>query len=468
MMQFDRGCARCFSFASGLLFNTFPTIATGMKKFIAGLIALTLLGALIVWLLTFLTPREKPVKFYVGTPLSPGKVAPQLVSTWDTGVLLAPDGSLWCWGGSLYALNGIATVQGSYVRPHRIGKDSDWQKVSSSWLFIVAIKTNGTLWGWGNNGQGQLAQPAGQSFIKTPTQIGVETNWADISVGAGQSLALKRDGSIWGWGQNGNGQLGIGTTTDTFTPTRIGSEKNWRSIAAGAFNGYALKTDGTIWRWGLDTISGGTTNDLTPVQIDPSTNWIKISSSDFVIMALKSDGTLWVGGQNASLAAGHYVKNSVANLIQIGTDTDWQDVSAGQSHFFARKRDGSWWVCGQNGQGLGKNLFGLGDYEQLTRVPYDFEPWAFANGDQNSLLLTMDGNLWSWGERLGAAPQPGMVKSVLNRLIGLLPGTVRRRLLFNQPPKVMDSQPFLVWRLPDEMRKFLGTNSTQALVKTNN
>jgi alpha-tubulin suppressor-like RCC1 family protein len=433
-----------------------------MKKFIAGLVALTLSGALIVWVLM---PSDKPVKFSVGTPLLPGKVAPQLLSTWDTAVLLAPDGSLWCWGLNLYGLNSIATVPNAYARPQRIGKDSDWQKVASDCFFILAIKTNGTLWGWGNNGQGQIVQPPSIKFIATPAQIGVETNWADISVGAGHCLALKRDGSLWAWGQNDTGQVGDGTTINVCTPTRISSEKGWRSIAAGNCNGYALKGDGTVWRWGLDPIGGGTNHNFTPVQIDPSTNWIKISSSDFVFMALKSDGTIWIGGQNAQSVAGNYVKTPVTNLVQIGTDNDWQDVSTGRSLFLARKRDGSLWVCGQNGQGLGNKLFGLDSYEKLTRVRFDFEPWAFANGYVNSLLLTRDGNLWSFGQRLGAAPRTGMVKSIFNRLMGIFPGGWR--FVANQPPKVMDSERYLVWRLPDEMRKTLGTNSIPARGGTN-
>jgi alpha-tubulin suppressor-like RCC1 family protein len=422
-----------------------------MRRFFTGLvIAAVAIALLLVW--------SRRGKFHIGAPLPPGKVEPQLVSAWDTAVLLAPDGSLWGWGGTEFQMQGLLPKSGIFPKPQRIGVGSDWRKISSSPHHMAALKSDGSLWAWGNNGSGQIAQPQTTRTTSTPLQIGLETNWTDISLGAGHSLALKSDGSLWAWGQNNHGQVGDGTTSNKFAPTRISSELGWKSIAAGSFNGYALKSDGTLWRWGLDADNGAVKrqNVLVPTQIDPGTNWAFISASDFLLMAVKTDGTLWVRGQNAHVAASYYVAANGANFTQIGTDTDWQDVWAGRADFFVRKRDGSWWFSG-NPRGQVQSLFGLRGGGPVQRVPFDFEPWAFANGLWSCLLLTKDGTLWTWGERPGEqtpAAQLGL-KTRLNRLLKALPGHWPR---FNDQPEVFDAYPHRLWELPAGVRGSLGTN----------
>jgi alpha-tubulin suppressor-like RCC1 family protein len=89
-----------------------------------------------------------------------------------------------------------------------------------------------------------------QAAAAKPTRIGLDTDWAQISVGDGHCLALKTDGSLWAWGQNDCGQVGDGTTNQTFRPKVISSSKDWKAIAAGAFSSYALKSDHSLWAWG--------------------------------------------------------------------------------------------------------------------------------------------------------------------------------------------------------------------------
>jgi len=378
--------------------------------------------------------------------LPPGKVAPQLVSAWDTGVLLAPDGSLWGWGGTLFQLGALFGKPTVTQTPQRIGSDSDWRAVAPSLRYVLAQKIDGSLWSWGGNRQAK------------PTRIGTDTNWVQISVGAGHSLALKSDGSVWAWGQNERGQVGDGTISDKSTPTRIGKDNDWKTIAAGAFNSFALKTDGTIWAWGLDPVSGGKNDDLSPRQIDPGENWTAISASEYFLLGLKSDGTLWIGGQNARLAAPASFSGPTRNLAQIGPDADWRELYAGQTFFFARKKDGSWWVCGDNSNGP----LGIGSSVQVAaprRLPFDFEPWAFAPGYGNTVLLTRDGTLWTWGTRLGSGSNS---RSLVNRLKGALDSILARvlgRPLFAHPTRdsdLSDPVPHRLWEFPAKVRQSLG------------
>ena len=113
-------------------------------------------------------------------------------------------------------------------------------------MHLLALRRDGTLWGLGRNISGELAQPNPTNHFTQPIQIGIETNWTQIRVGLAHSLALKSDGSLWAWGQNDHGQVGDGTRSNKFAPTRISAERDWQSIEAGAFNSFALKKDGTI------------------------------------------------------------------------------------------------------------------------------------------------------------------------------------------------------------------------------
>jgi hypothetical protein len=406
-----------------------------MKRLIPGVV----IGVVLI-VLFVLVSRTRPhtSQFTVGSPLPPGKVAPQLVSAWDTGVLLAPDGSLWGWGGTRFQLPALFGKPTVTQTPQRIGSDSDWRAVAASHQYVLAQKIDGSLWGWGGNRQAK------------PTRIGTDTNWVQISVGAGHSLALKSDGSVWAWGQNDRGQVGDGTISDKSTPTRIGKDNDWKTIAAGAFNSFALKTDGTIWGWGLDPVTGGKNDDLSPRQIDPGANWTAISVGEFCLLGLKSDGTLWIGGQNAPQAA------RARNLTQIGPDADWREVYAGQTFFFARKKDGSWWVCGDNANGQ----LGIGSSVEVAsprRLPFDFEPWAFAPGYGNTVSLTRDGTLWTWGTRLGSGSNS---RSLVNRLKGAL-NFILARVLGRPPfdqrtPDLSDPVPHRLWELPAKVRQSLG------------
>ena len=397
-----------------------------------------------------------PGKFVVGPSLPPGKIAPQLVSASGTAVLLAPDGSLWYWGNDQFRPGpyGASTAN---TLPKRFGSDSDWRNLAHNDLFTLALKSDGTLWGWGWDSSGELAQPRPTNYFAQPTRIGTDSDWAQISAGAGHALALKSDGSLWAWGQNDHGQIGDGTSTNHFTITRIGADNDWRTIAAGAFNSYALKSDGTVWGWGFAPIRGGTLGTLSPLQIDPGTNWVSLSASTYTLLALKSDGTLWIIGENAMISAPQYVSGSTASFVQIGADKDWQSVFAGAGFFFARKRDGSWWVSGMNER---LQLGGIPKLRvtNLRRVGFDFEPWAFAAGAGNCVLLTKDGTLWTWGARLGTA------RTDLSKQFGELLDNLRARsqnlqLRTRMPEPITDHAPYKLWELPAAIRNSLSTNA---------
>jgi hypothetical protein len=267
--------------------------SSGMKKWLARCAVAAAL-ILTVLLAVVLQPHAPAIR--IGKPLPPSKVRPQLVIVQDTAVLLAPDGSLWAWGGDqINSLKYVFPQPAISQAPCRIGSESDWTQVAAGAAHVVALKNDGSLWSWGMNDQGETGQGNLTNYIATPTRIGTETNWTQICANCTHSLALRNDGSLWAWGGNSEGELGDGTTNDRAIPTLIGMARDWRMIAASCARDFALKKNGTMWVWGLHGVS----NDLTPRQIAPDTNWLAFSDCGGALIALKTDGTLWLEGPYA-------------------------------------------------------------------------------------------------------------------------------------------------------------------------
>ena len=257
------------------------------------------------------------------------------------------DGTLWSWG---YNGNGELGLSDNTDRssPVQVGLDNNWSKVSGGANHSLAIKTDGTLWAWGANTAGEtghgISRGVGASGILSPRQVGTDSNWAEIAGGNYFTLAIKTDGTLWAWGDNPNGNLGTGNTTDYSFPTQVGSLTNWSKIAAsnnqtGTCHSLAVKTDGTLWAWGIGSLgalgNGSTLNRSSPVQIGTDTGWIAVDAGDRLSIALKQNGTIWTWGQNASGQLGLGDITNRSSPVQVGTLSTWYRVMAGRYHTHA-------------------------------------------------------------------------------------------------------------------------------------
>ena len=160
----------------------------------------------------------------------------------------------------------------------------------------MAIKTDGSLWAWGNNGQGNLGQ-GNTTARSSPVQVGALMTWSSVSASIGPSgyshtLAVNTDGELWAWGDNGFGQLGLGDTTFRSSPVQVGFTADWAEIAACHVFSLGIKTDGTLWGWGRGSsgqVGDGTTNTYSdPVQIGVATNWIHVAGGHHHSYALRN------------------------------------------------------------------------------------------------------------------------------------------------------------------------------------
>jgi len=277
-------------------------------------------------------------------------------------VAIKTDGSLWAWGDNRYGQLGDGTwssIGETINSPTRVGTDNNWASISAGFNNrTVAIKTDGSLWAWGAN-------LVGSGSIATPTRVGTDNNWASVSTGSNHTVAMKTDGSLWAWGDNSFGQLGLGDTTYRNTPTRVGTDNNWASVFARWNSTFAMKTDGSLWAWGSNSSGqlglGDTTDRNTPTRVGTDNNWASISAG----RAIKTDGSLWAWGHNGYSQLGLGDTTDRNTPTRVGTDSNWEIVFAGGSYTMAIKTDGSLWAWGGNNSGE----LGLGDSSGGEYVP---------------------------------------------------------------------------------------------------
>jgi alpha-tubulin suppressor-like RCC1 family protein len=248
----------------------------------------------------------------------------------EHAIALKTTGTLWAWGVNTNGVTGLNTASGTTTTVTQIGTDTNWAQVSAGFIHSMAIKTTGTLWAWGSNASGRTGLNTTTGSTNIPTQIGTDTDWAFVTAGSDYTLAIKTNGTLWGWGSNQGGKLGDGTTTQRLVPTQIGTDTDWAVVNAGFLHTLGIKTNGTLWAWGTNgsgRLGDGTiTNRSVPTQIGTDTNWSQVSAGNTSSLAIKTNGTLWGTGENLNGELGRGDFSSSTSFIQSGTDSNWRSV----------------------------------------------------------------------------------------------------------------------------------------------
>lgn len=277
-----------------------------------------------------------------------------------------------------------------------------WKIVVAGGGHSVAIKTDGSLWAWGDNSKGQLGN--GSNISKTtPTKIGTATNWKAIAAGSTHNMALKSDGSLWMWGENTNGQLGIGTTINKNIPVRVGLSTNWSQIAAGGQHSMAIKTDGTLWAWGSNFFSAlgdGTDIDrYSPFQIGTDTTWTSIATAELHSIGIQSGNSfdyLLAWGHESYGELGYGTASINEHKPKIISSDNWKYVAVGKYHSMAIHDNGKLYACGLNSSGqLGNGTTtNVNVMTQIGTATNWEKVWC---GFNNSFALKTNNTLWTWG-----------------------------------------------------------------------
>ena len=313
------------------------------------------------------------------------------------------DGTLWAWGYNYYGQLGNGEHGSGYyeTEPVLIAQGATCKAIDAGINHTVGIKSDGTLWAWGENGYGAIGDGTTTDRY-LPVNIDAFTTWRAVASGVYHTAAIKSDGTLWTWGRDNYGQLGDGTTEDKTAPTQVGTASDtWISVATGGYHTAGIKSNGTLWAWGYNAFGqigdGSTTQRSSPVQIlSAGNNWVSVAAGYHHTLAIKSNGTLWAWGYNYYGQLGNRTSTNANTPTQVGTDTDWVSVAAGDYHTIAVKADGTVRAWGYNTYGQ------IGDWTTTNRnVPTWTDPdytWAsVAAGGEHSIAVKSDGTLWAWG-----------------------------------------------------------------------
>jgi RNA polymerase sigma factor (sigma-70 family) len=318
-------------------------------------------------------------------------------------IILASDGSLWSWGEERlgWPVLGLGNIHNT-VSLRRIGKENDWVSIAVGDSENLAIKSDGTLWGWGENIYYQLGDGT-RTTRPTPVPSIPGHDWKQAVTG-NCSLALKNDGTLWAWGNNWAGQLGIGTIKAMTNAVQVGTSTNWTKIVGGGIQTVGLQSDGSLWFWGTLTGDSKDTNKiLVPTRVSSDTKWVDACFGNFMVLAIKSDGTLWAWGKEANYYTGVTDTNLNAVPMQVGTDNDWQSISSSSGDFYhlLQKKDGSFWALDASELRIIKPA---SEYKPITfkklDLTKDIVAYA-AGGDNIGVVLTRSGEVWTWGNVIG-------------------------------------------------------------------
>jgi alpha-tubulin suppressor-like RCC1 family protein len=318
---------------------------------------------------------------------------------------------LWTWGHGPNGILGNASTTDRSTPVTTFAGGTNWKQVASGTSHTAAIKTDGTLWTWGNGSDGRLGTNDTTRRSTPVTTFAGGTNWKQVSAGPFHTAAIKTDGTLWTWSRGDEGQLGNNAATSRSTPvTTFAGGTNWKQVSCGCFHTAAIKTDGTLWTWGEsnDGALGNAnpiTNRSTPVTtFAGGTNWKQVSSGGYRTAAIKTDGTLWTWGDGADGQLGNNATtNRSTPVTTFAGGTNWKQVSSGNrpiantSHTAAIKTDGTLWTWGKGDGGqLGTNDTTLRSTPVTTFA--GGTNWKQVSSGYNfTAAIKTDGTLWTWG-----------------------------------------------------------------------
>jgi alpha-tubulin suppressor-like RCC1 family protein len=276
--------------------------------------------------------------------------------------VLLTDSTLRCWGFNSTGQLGDGTSNNRTV-PTKVGSNlNTWASVAVGYSHTCALKQTGTLWCWGGNTNGQIGDGTKQDR-NTPTQVGKSNAWQSVSAGGfminGTTCGVKKNGTLWCWGDNQAGQYGDGTKTSKTTPTQVGSLSTWKSMAVGGARTCGLKTDGTLWCAGSSFLGDGSTSASSVfVKVLSTKKWDAFSSDYLSTCGIKTDGTLWCWGYNFEGQVGDGTTKDRYSPVQVGSSINWLSVSVGPTARWTfggvtcgSKTDGTAWCWGRNQYG---------------------------------------------------------------------------------------------------------------------
>ena len=347
-------------------------------------------------------------------------------ANYRTWIMSKPNGSLWAVGFNPAGQCAQNSTNTAYSSPIQIGTDTNWSLFNKggSGTGCLSTKIDGTLWVWGKNDQGALGQNQAEAQLtglSSPMQIPGTyrtTRGAIAETRAQNNAVIKADGTLWAWGSNEFGELGLNNKTQYSSPTQMGARTDWASVWGGGDSMMARRTDATGWVWGrnyggfLGLSQPNNAHYSSPVQLPG--NWLMISRVGGLSCGIKftysgdgeGAGTLWTWGQNAYGQLGHNSASPTpagpsnnSSPKQVGTSEDWRSCIGNWSSAIATKKDGSLWAWGYNDDSTGAGNLGQNntiEYSSPVQIPGT--DWKAAYGSYGT-VWALKGDNRSWTPR---------------------------------------------------------------------
>jgi alpha-tubulin suppressor-like RCC1 family protein len=284
------------------------------------------------------------------------------------------DGTLWMWGLNSFGQLGTNDANNRLTPVTTFSGGNSWKQVSCGRHFAAAIKTDGSLWVWGSNYAARLGigtaanpptDPVGTDIIaSTPiTTFAGGNDWKSVSCGYAHVLAIKNDGKLYAWGVNDTAQCGqnpsqVGIIVTI--PTEVEPGFVWKTASAGRFHSAAIKDNGSLWVWGRNTVGQLGIGNVDPniIYTSPfqlynadfgnnfgSGDWKDVACGQLHTVALKSNGSLWAWGSNLTgqIGIGNTLIDPVSIPTKVSEDTNWRTISVGPMSLWtlAAKYDGT-------------------------------------------------------------------------------------------------------------------------------
>lgn len=321
-------------------------------------------------------------------------------------IVLCQDSSVVTIGENNSAQLGIGTKDAStHPNPNTpIGITQKVKMVAANDYACYVLLVDGTVMAWGQGSYGQIGDGTFTSFVYTPTPVINLDSVIQIEGGTDSdfALALRADGTVWAWGDNGYGQLGIGNKTLQNTPQQVLGLDSVIDIAAGAAHSLALRADGTVWSWGANSqgqlgLSLTITDTTLPVKIDTIQHATNVEVGNASSMVLDADSTVWAFGYNQYGQLGinqTFVKTNIPTKVyQLNNVID---IMCGRHHVLAILNDGTSWGWGE----AGYNQIGVNTVDR--NIPFKtnaVKQFVTMNAGSNSSFATdIYGNFYSFGQ----------------------------------------------------------------------
>ena len=281
-----------------------------------------------------------------------------------TGYAVLSDGHVWAWGDDLEGQIGDRGPWSSRTIPVEVQGLSSAILAVGGANSVYAIRGNGTAWAWGDDSFGQLGTGSGSGVATTPQELTRLTDVVAMAASTSDGYALLGDGTVWAWGDDSLGELGGGgcgpapagrpdTCLGSSVPQRVPDLTEVVAIAAGGDSVYALRRDGSVWAWGDDEFGelGDGVRRLdegAPVKVRGLSHVVAIAAGSCSGYALLGDRTVWAWGRGDSGQLGDGSTSDRSIPVQVNGLAGVVQVVGGGDMAFALERNGSLWSWGTN------------------------------------------------------------------------------------------------------------------------